>query len=134
MFLDLQDTLQSKSALLDASNARIANLERKLKMKDSCIQKDKQEMELVKEHFNKQLSELKEECRILREKNYQYEMNEEENEFKKQFLENLPKFSADALMVDSNISVNDQEAEHNLGLADIDYSLYDVPPTNEPPR
>lgn len=134
MFLELQDIVHNKSALLDASNARIVNLEHKLKVKDLSLQNDKHEMELVKEQLNKQLSELKEECRILREKNAIHENNKEEEEFRKQFLEGLPKFSSDAVMVDSQISVNDQEAEHKLGLGDMDYSSYDLPSTITTPK
>lgn len=108
--------LYYKSALLEASNARIADLELKLNTKDSCVQKDKSEIELIKEQFNKQLSELKEECRLLKEIKCHYEENEEEKDSKKKFLEELPKFSSDMIMVDSNTSVSDQEAKFRLSM------------------
>jgi predicted ATP-binding protein involved in virulence len=108
--------LYHKSALLEASNARIADLEVKLNTKDACMQKDKNEIELIKEQCNKQLSALKEECRVLKEMKCQYEENKEEEYFKKKFLEDLPKFSSDMVMVDSNASVSDQDAKFRLSM------------------
>ncbi|XP_025416247.1 hamartin isoform X2 [Sipha flava] len=113
---ELQDMLYHKSALLEASNARIADLEVKLNTKDACMQKDKNEIELIKEQCNKQLSALKEECRVLKEMKCQYEENKEEEYFKKKFLEDLPKFSSDMVMVDSNASVSDQDAKFRLSM------------------
>jgi len=114
--------LSHKSALLEESNARIADLELKLNIKNACIQNNKYNIELVKEQFNKQLSEVKEECRILKEIQCQYKENKEEEESKKKFIEELPKFSSDLVMVDSNTSVSDQDADFRLSmmLADID--------------
>lgn len=114
--------LSHKSALLEESNARIADLELKLNIKNACIQNNKYNIELVKEQFNKQLSEVKEECRILKEIQCQYKENKEEEESKKKFIEDLPKFSSDLVMVDSNTSVSDQDANFRLSmmLADID--------------
>jgi len=120
--------LSHKSALLEESNARIADLELKLNIKNACIQNNKYNIELVKEQFNKQLSEVKEECRILREIQCQYKENKEEEESKKKFIEELPKFSSDLVMVDSNTSVSDQDANFrlNMMLADIDDSRDDI--------
>jgi len=127
---ELQDMLYHKSALLEASNARIADLELRLNIKNVGLENDKREIELIKEQFNKQLSEIREECKTLREIQCQYEENKEEEESKKKFLEELPKFGADVIMVDSNTSVSEQDAEYRLGLmsaADIDDSCNDIP-------
>lgn len=120
--------LSHKSALLEESNARIADLQLKLNIKNACIQNNKYNIELVKEQFNKQLSEVKEECRILKEIQCQYKENKEEEESKKKFIEELPKFSSDLVMVDSNTSVSDQDANFRLSmmLADIDDSRGDI--------
>ncbi|XP_060843203.1 hamartin isoform X3 [Rhopalosiphum padi] len=125
---ELQNMLYHKSALLEASNARIADLELKLNNKNACIQNDKYKIELVKKQFNKQLSEVKEECRILKEIQCQYKENKEEEESKKKFIEELPKFSSDLVMVDSNTSVSDQDANFRLSmmLANIDDSRDDI--------
>lgn len=132
MLLVLQDSLYLKSALLDASNARIADLEQKLHNQNVCVQNEKSDTELLKEQFNKQLSELKEECRILKEIKCQYEENKEEEESKQRFekfLKELPKFSSDATMVDSQSSVTDQDAKFRLSmlLAEKDESCDVVP-------
>lgn len=119
LFLELQDLLYHKSALLDASNARIADLELKLNAKNICMQNDKSEIELVKEQFNKQITELKEECRVLKEIKCQYEENKEEEESKtrfEQFLKNLPKFNSEVTMVDSQPSTSDQDANFRLSM------------------
>lgn len=116
MLLELQDALNQKSAMLDVANARIAYLEHTLMIKESSIKKDKCEMELVKEQFNKELSEIKEECRILNEEYCHYKEQKEEEESKCTLLEELPMFTSDAIMVESSISVNDQVIEH--GIAD----------------
>lgn len=139
LLLELQDALYHKSALLDASNARIADLELKLINKDACVQKDKSEIELVKEQFNKQLSELKEECKTLKEIKCQYEEKKEEEEAKQkfeQFLSTLPKFSSDVTMVDSQSSVTDQETKFRLSmlLADKDESCDVVPDVPTTPK
>ncbi|CAH1709062.1 hamartin isoform X2 [Aphis gossypii] len=125
---ELQNMLSHKSALLEESNARIADLELKLNTKNACIQNNKYNIELIKEQFNKQLSEVKEECRILKEIQCQYKENKEEEESKKKFIEELPKFSSDLVMVDSNTSVSDQDANFRLSmmLADIDDSRDDI--------
>lgn len=114
----LQESLYYKSALLDASNARIADLEQKLHIQNVCVENEKSDTELLKEQFNKQLSELKEECRILKEIKCQYEENKEEEESKQrfeQFLKELPKFSTDVTMVDSQSST-DQDAKFRLSM------------------
>ncbi|XP_025197525.1 hamartin isoform X3 [Melanaphis sacchari] len=125
---ELQNMLDHKSALLEASNARIADLELKLSNKNACIQNDKHKIELVKKQFNKQLSEMKEECRILKEIQCKYREDKEEEESKKKFIEELPKFSSDLVMVDSNTSVSDQDANFRLSmmLADIDNSRGEI--------
>lgn len=115
MLLELQDALNQKSAMLDAANARIAYLEHTLMTKESSIQKDKRDMELINEKFNKELSEIKEECRILNEEYCQYKEQKEEEESKCTLLEELPMFSSDAIMVESSISVNDQVIERGIG-------------------
>lgn len=126
---ELQDMLYHKSALLEASNARIADLELRLNIKNVGLENDKREIDLIKEQFNKQLFEIREECKTLREIQCQYEENKEEEESKKKFLEELPKFGADVIMVDSNTSVSEQDAKYRLGLmsaADIDDSCNDI--------
>jgi len=130
LLIEIQGMLYHKSALLEASNARIADLEMKLNMKNIGIQNDKREIELVKEQFNKQLSEMREECKTLREIRCQYEENKEEEESKKKFLEELPKFGPDVIMVDSNTSVSEQDTEYRRGMmlaADIDDNCEDIP-------
>lgn len=128
MLLELQDIVYHKTAQLEASNARIANLEQKLNTKNICMQNDKREIELVKEQFNKTIFELKEECRNLKEFQCRYIENKEEEESKKRFLEELPKFSSDVAMVDSNISISEQDTEFRISLmsADIDDSSNNV--------
>lgn len=116
MLIEIQNKLYNKSALLEVSNARIADLELKLNIKDACIQKDKNEIELIKEQCNKKLFKFKEECRVLRELICQYEENKDEEDSKKRFLEELPKFSSDIVKVDSNTSVSDQDATFRLSM------------------
>lgn len=139
MLLVLQESLYFKSALLDASNARIADLEQKLHTQNVCVQNEKSDTELLKEQFNKQLSELKEECRILKEIKCQYEENKEEEESKQrfeQFLKELPKFSSDVTMVDSQSSISDQDAKfrHTMLLAEKDESCDVVPDVPTTPK
>lgn len=128
--------LHYKSAMLEASNAHIADLELKLINKQKCIQNDKHEAELVKEQFNKQLSELKNECKVLKEIQCQYEENKKEEESKKQFLEELSKLSSDIAMVNSNIPMNVQEADFRYSLmsASIDDSCDNVSVTTPTPK
>lgn len=118
-----------KSALLDASNAHIAQLEMKLNTANACLQNEKRDFEFAKEQLNKQLSEAKEEYKILKEMLFQYEENKEEAESKKEFLEKLPEFGPDVIIVDSNTVVCDQDAKFRLGmmLADIDDSGDNIP-------
>jgi len=125
-----------KSALLEASNARIADLELRLNNKNAYMQNGKCEIELVKKQFNKQLSEVKEECRILKEMLCQYKENKEEEESKKKFIDELPKFSSDLVMVKSNTSVTDQDADFRLSmmLADIDDTCDDIPVVPTTPK
>ncbi|VVC28747.1 Hypothetical protein CINCED_3A011113 [Cinara cedri] len=126
---ELQDKLYNKSALLDASNARIADLELRLNTKNANLQNDKREIELVKEHYNHQLSKLKEECRILKEMQCQYKENKEEEESKNKFLKDLPKFNSDVALVESSTSVSDQDTKFRLNMmfANIDESRDDAP-------
>lgn len=127
---ELQGMLYHKSALLEASNARIADLELKLNIKNVEVQNDKRKIELITEQFNKQLSEIREECKALREIQCQYEENKEEEESKKRFLKDLPKFSPDVNLVDSNITVSEQEAEYRLGMmlaTSIEDGCNDIP-------
>ncbi|XP_022179521.1 hamartin isoform X3 [Myzus persicae] len=126
---ELQNMLYHKSALLEASNARIADLELKLNNKNAFMQNGKCEIENVKKQFNKKLSEVKEECRILKEIQCQNKEYKEEEESRKKFLEDLPKFSSDLVMVDSNTSVSDQDANFRLSmmLADIEDSCDNIP-------
>jgi len=121
--------LYHKSALLEASNARIADLELKLNNKNAFMQNDKCEIEKVKQQFNKKLLEIKEECRILKEIQCQNKEYKEEEESRKKFLEELPKFTSDLVMVNSNTSVSDQDANFRLSmmLADIDDSCDNIP-------
>jgi len=121
--------LYHKSALLEASNARIADLELKLNNKNAFMQNGKCEIEKVKHQFNKKLSEVKEECRILKEIQCRNKEYKEEEESRKKFLEELPKFSSDLVMVDSNTSVSDQDANFRLSmmLADIDDNCDNIP-------
>lgn len=116
LLLELQDIVYHKTAQLEASNARIANLELKLNTKNICMQNEKRDIELVKEQFNKTIFELKKECRILKEFQCRYNENKEEEESKKKFLEELPKFSSDVAMVDSNISVSEEDTEFRISL------------------
>lgn len=127
--LELQNMLYHKSALLEASTARIADLESKLNNKNAFMQNGKCEIEKIKHQFNKKLSEVKEECRILREIQCQNKEYKEEEESRKKFMEELPKFSSDLAMVDSNTSVSDQDANFRLSmmLADIDDSCDNIP-------
>lgn len=120
--------LYHKSALLEASNARNADLELKLNKKNAYMQHTKCQIELIKEQFHKQLSEVKEECRILKEMQCQYTENKEEEQSKKQFIEELPKFSSDLVMVKSNTTVCDHDAEFrlNMMLKDIDNRCDDI--------
>lgn len=136
MLLELQDIVYHKSAQLEASNARIANLELKLNTKNICMQNDKREIELVKEQFNKTIFELKEECRILKEAQCRYKENKEEEEYKKKFLDDLPKFSSDVAMVDSNASVSEQDIEFRISMmsADIDNSSNNPPVITTTPK
>lgn len=129
MLLELQDKLYNKSALLDASKARIADLELRLNTKNTIIQNDKQEIELVKEHYDKQLSKVKEECRILKEMQCQFKENKIEKEFKDNFLKDLPKINSNIPLVDSSISVNDQDTKFGLSMMfeNIDERCDDVP-------
>lgn len=121
--------LYHKSALLDASNARIAQLEMKLNTTNACIQNEKRDFEFVKEKLNKQLSKANEECRILKDMQFQYKENKEESESKKEFLQKLPEFGPDVVMVDSNPIVCDQDVEFRLGMmmADIDDNCDNIP-------
>ncbi|KAL4148614.1 hypothetical protein QTP88_002799 [Uroleucon formosanum] len=133
---ELQNMLYHKSALLEASTARIADLESKLNNKNAFMQNGKCEIESIKHQFNKKLSELKEECRILREIQCQNKEYKEEEESRKKFMEELPKFSSDLAMVDSNTSVSDQDANFRLSmmLADIDDSCDNVPVIPSTPK
>jgi len=127
--LELQNMLYHKSALLEASNAHIADLQMKLNNKNAFMQNGKCEIEMVKQQFNKKLSEVKEECRILKEIQCRNKEYKEEEESRKKFLEELPKFSSDLVMVDSNTSVSDQDANFRLSmmLADIDDNCDNIP-------
>ncbi|XP_001942982.2 hamartin isoform X2 [Acyrthosiphon pisum] len=126
---ELQNMLYHKSALLEASNARIADLELKLNNKNAFMQNGKCEIEKVKHQYNKKLSEVKEECRILKEIQCQNKEYKEEEESRKKFMEELPKFSSDLVMVDSNTSVSDQDANFRLSmmLADIGDNCDNIP-------
>lgn len=124
--LELQDKLFLKSAQLDASNARVAELELKLSNKNASIYNEKREIEIIKEQFNKQLSGIKEECRILKELHCRYQENELEKNSKKycqcqesklednskmEFIDRLPKYNVDMA---SNTSISDEGADFRL--------------------
>lgn len=128
--------LYYKSAMLEASNAHIADLELKLVTKQKCIQNDKREIESVKVQFNNQLSELKKECKALKEIQCQYEENKKEEESKQKFLEEISKLSSDIAMVNSNISINVQEADFRYSLmsASIDDGCDNVSVTTPTPK
>jgi len=134
LLLELQEALQQKSSMLDASNAHIAHLEHRLMVKDSIMLRDKVEMENVKEQFNKELSEMKEENRNLKEMYCNYKENIKEEESKKNFLEQFPEFSFDAVMVDSKISIGDQMDEYKLGMAMSNVGDSCVPASTTTPK
>lgn len=116
MFLELQDMVHYKSSQLETSEARIADLELKLKKKNAYIQKEKREMELVKEQYHKQLSEAKEECRILREMQCRNHESRLEEESKAEFIHGLPKFNSDIDTVVSNFSISKEGADFRLNM------------------
>lgn len=120
--------------MLDASNAHIAHLEHVLMEKNSIMLRDKFEMENVKEQFNKELSEMKEENRNLKEMYCNYEENKKEEESKKNFLEQFPEFSFDTVMVDSKISIGDQMDEYKLGMAMSNIGDSCVPASTTTPK
>lgn len=114
MLTELQEALEKKSSMLDASNAHIAHLEQRLMAKESSMVRDKIEMENVKKQFEKEISELKEKYSNL--KKTENEENIKEEESKKKFLERFPQLSPDTFIVDSKISIGDQIAEFKLGM------------------
>lgn len=93
------------------------------------MQNDKQEIELIKEHYNKQLSKVKEECRLLEEMQCQYKENKKDEEYMQNFLDALPKFNSDMAMVDSSTSLSDEDTKFRLSMifANINENCDDVP-------
>lgn len=126
LLIELQDMLSKKSLLLDISNSRIDSLKQQLNRQTNCAQNYNYELELVKEQYNKKLSEIEKEYTALKEMQCQFEENKKENEANKKFLENLPKFSSDMKMIDSNILMNEQDRDYALHMLSIDIDNDDL--------
>lgn len=115
LLIELQDMLSKKSLLLDVSNSRVDSLQQQLHRQKICAQNHSYELELVKEQYNKKLSEIEKECVALKEIQCQFEEMKKENEgTNKKFLEDLPKFSSDMKMIDSNISMSEHDRDYGL--------------------
>ncbi|XP_050534355.1 hamartin isoform X1 [Daktulosphaira vitifoliae] len=113
---ELQDMVHKKTAELEATNSRIAELELRLKIKDASLQNEKREIERVKEHYSKQIAELEEECRILKEMQCRYHQNELEELSKRECLTDIPKFNTDIKLVNTNSPISSQGAEFRLNM------------------
>lgn len=108
--------IHKKSAELDATNSRIAELELRLKIKDASLQNEKREIERVKEHYSKQIAELEEECRISKELQCRYHQNKLEELSKRECFTDIPKFNSNIRLVNTNSPISSQGAEFRLNM------------------